>query len=113
MHCHLFTQHDFRICNAAKGVQDLPHTPAHLLEDLPSCKFIIFAVSSLVPWAGYYSYKFAEVLSADAFSAFEEAGLDDDSKVQETGHRFRDTVLALGGGRAPDLVFKVRTLDSS
>ena len=56
---------------------------------------------------GYYSYKFAEVLSADAFSAFEEAGLDDDSKVQETGHRFRDTVLALGGGRAPDLVFKV------
>ena len=56
---------------------------------------------------GYYSYKFAEVLSADAFAAFEEAGLDDDAKVQETGHRFRDTVLALGGGRAPDLVFKV------
>ena len=56
--------------------------------------------------AGYYSYKFAEVLSADAFSAFEEAGLDDDAQVQETGHRFRDTVLALGGGRAPDLVFK-------
>lgn len=47
------------------------------------------------------------MLSADAFSAFEEAGLDDDSKVEETGHRFRDTVLALGGGRAPDLVFKV------
>ena len=47
------------------------------------------------------------MLSADAFSAFEEAGLDDNSKVEETGHRFRDTVLALGGGRAPDLVFKV------
>jgi Zn-dependent oligopeptidase len=56
---------------------------------------------------GYYSYKFAEVLSADAFSAFEEAGLDDEAKVAETGHRFRDTVLALGGGKAPGLVFKV------
>lgn len=56
--------------------------------------------------AGYYSYKFAEVLSADAFGAFEEAGLDDADKVQETGRRFRDTVLALGGGRAPLQVFK-------
>ena len=62
----------------------------------------------LVLCAGYYSYKFAEVLSADAFSAFEEAGLDDEAKVAETGHRFRDTVLALGGGKAPSLVFKVR-----
>ena len=56
--------------------------------------------------AGYYSYKWAEVLSADAFSAFEEAGLEDDSKITETGLRFRDTVLSLGGGRAPELVFK-------
>lgn len=56
--------------------------------------------------AGYYSYKWAEVLSADAFSAFEEAGLDDEKAVAETGRRFRDTVLALGGGRAPGEVFK-------
>lgn len=47
--------------------------------------------------AGYYSYKWAEVMSADAFAAFEEAGLDDEQKVQETGRRFRDTVLSLGG----------------
>jgi len=56
--------------------------------------------------AGYYSYKWAEVLSADAFSAFEEAGLEDPRAVAETGRRFRDTVLALGGSRHPMEVFK-------
>jgi oligopeptidase A len=55
--------------------------------------------------AGYYSYKWAEVLSADAFAAFEEAGLDDAGAVAATGARFRETVLALGGGRAPLDVF--------
>ena len=56
--------------------------------------------------AGYYSYFWAEVLSADAFEAFEEAGLDDEAAMAETGHRFRDTVLALGGSRHPMEVFK-------
>ncbi|MBM81883.1 MAG: peptidase M3 [Planctomycetaceae bacterium] len=56
--------------------------------------------------AGYYSYKWAEVLSADAFNAFEEAGLDDEQAVAETGRRFRDTVLALGGSQHPMEVFK-------
>lgn len=56
--------------------------------------------------AGYYSYKWAEVLSADAFAAFEEAGLDDEVAVVETGKRFRDTVLALGGSVHPMEVFK-------
>ena len=56
--------------------------------------------------AGYYSYKWAEVLSADAFAAFEEVGLDNEKDVADTGRRFRDTVLALGGGKAPGLVFK-------
>jgi len=56
--------------------------------------------------AGYFSYKWAEVLSADAFGAFEDAGLDDETAVQETGRRFRDTVLSLGGGRDPLSVFK-------
>ena len=55
--------------------------------------------------AGYYSYKWAEVLSADAFAAFEEAGLDDEAQVRATGARFRDTVLSLGGSRAPSEVF--------
>jgi oligopeptidase A len=56
--------------------------------------------------AGYYSYKWAEVLSADAFSAFEEAGLDAGAARKETGARFRDTVLAQGGARPPMEVFK-------
>ena len=56
--------------------------------------------------AGYYSYKWAEVLSADAFAAFEEAGLNDEKALSETGKRFRDTVLALGGSVDPMEVFK-------
>jgi oligopeptidase A len=56
--------------------------------------------------AGYYSYKWAEVLSADAFAAFVEAGLDDDAAVRRIGRKFRDTVLALGGGRHPMDVFR-------
>lgn len=55
--------------------------------------------------AGYYSYKWAEVLSADAFSAFEDVGLDNKKAVEETGHKFRETILALGGGKAPLEVF--------
>ena len=49
--------------------------------------------------AGYYSYKWAEVLSADAFSAFDEVGLDSKEQVGEVGQRFRETVLALGGSK--------------
>jgi len=45
--------------------------------------------------AGYYSYKWAEVLSADAFAAFEEAGITDAA----TAERFRDEVLSVGGSR--------------
>ena len=39
-------------------------------------------------------------MSADAFAAFEEVGLDNEDAVRETGRRFRETVLALGGGRS-------------
>ncbi|MBD2628563.1 M3 family metallopeptidase [Trichormus variabilis] len=56
--------------------------------------------------AGYYSYKWAEVLSADAFAAFEEAGLGDEDAIHITGRRYRDTVLALGGSKHPMEVFQ-------
>jgi oligopeptidase A len=48
--------------------------------------------------AGYYSYKWAEVLSADAYSLFEEDGLSGITNTQ-TGARFRDEILAVGGSR--------------
>ena len=55
--------------------------------------------------AGYYSYKWAEVLSADAFGAFEDAGLEKRDAVEEVGQKFRETVLALGGAKHPMEVF--------
>ncbi len=56
--------------------------------------------------AGYYSYKWAEVLSADAFGAFEDVGLDDEQAISRTGRQFRETVLALGGSQHPLEVFQ-------
>ena len=56
--------------------------------------------------AGYYSYFWAEVLSADAFSAFEEVGLENVESITTIGRKFRETVLALGGSQHPMEVFK-------
>ena len=52
--------------------------------------------------AGYYSYKWAEVLSADAFSLFEENGIFD----SETGDAFLECVLEQGGTKEPMELFK-------
>jgi oligopeptidase A len=56
--------------------------------------------------AVYYSYKWAEVLSADAFAAFEEAGLDDPDAITKLGRKYRETILALGGSRHPMDVYR-------
>jgi oligopeptidase A len=82
--------------------------PAPAFSRVPSSFSHIFAGGYA---AGYYSYKWAEVLAADAFAAFEEAGIFDAA----TAARFRDSVLARGGsidameafvrfrGREPDV----------
>jgi len=86
-----------RIAKTTTVLQPLP-------EDSFLCAFShIFAGGYA---AGYYSYKWAEVLSADAFAAFEEVGLENETAVADTGKRYRDTVLALGGGIPPMEVFK-------
>ena len=83
----------------AKKTSPLPPIP----EDRFLCGFThIFAGGYA---AGYFSYKWAEVLSADVFMAFEEAGLDDEHAVATVGRRLRDTVLALGGSRPAMEVF--------
>ena len=52
--------------------------------------------------AGYYSYKWAEVLDADAFSIFKKEGIFN----QETAQRFRDEVLSKGGTEHPMTLYK-------
>jgi oligopeptidase A len=84
----------------AKTTTILPPLP----EDAFLCAFgHIFAGGYA---AGYYSYKWAEVLSADAFAAFEDAGLENEDAIAATGKHYRDTVLALGGSLHPMEVFK-------
>ncbi|MFH7027447.1 MAG: M3 family metallopeptidase [Heteroscytonema crispum UTEX LB 1556] len=91
-----------------KDVRDRIAKTTTVLPPLPEDAFLcafghIFAGGYA---AGYYSYKWAEVLSADAFAAFEEAGLENEVALKDTGKRYRETVLALGGSKHPMEVFK-------
>jgi oligopeptidase A len=53
--------------------------------------------------AGYYSYLWAEVLSADAFSQFEQAGIFN----KDTGKRLLNSILEKGGSSHPSILFKL------
>lgn len=56
--------------------------------------------------AGYYSYKWAEVMAADAFGLFEDAGLDNMEAIKPIAKKYRDTLLAEGGSRSALEVFR-------
>ncbi len=56
--------------------------------------------------AGYYSYKWAEVLSADAYAAFEEAAHNGSPLDVDTGRRYRQAILEAGGSRPAMESFK-------
>ncbi len=86
---------------------DAPRSPLDMLDDVrnevslvrhPDYNRLPHAFSHIFAGgysAGYYSYKWAEVLAADAFSAFEDAGVFD----RETAQRFRTEILEIGGSR--------------
>lgn len=75
-----------------------------LKEDRSLCSFAhIFAGGYA---AGYYSYKWAEILSCDAYGAFKEAATKGPEAVARVGLKFRDTILARGGGQHPEQVFE-------
>lgn len=80
------------------------HLPC-LQEDRFLCSFHhIFGSNSYA--AGYYSYKWAEVLSADAFEAFVEAGQNDWKALRVIGEKFKKSFLELGGSVHPMEVFE-------
>jgi len=56
--------------------------------------------------AGYYSYKWAEVLSADAYAAFEETAAPDGTPSVQTGRHYRQSILERGGSRPAMQSFK-------
>ena len=97
--------HRMRADESPQAVQKRIAAENSVLPPLPEDRFLcsfshIFAGGYA---AGYYSYKWAEVLSADAFAAFTEAAPEAASAI---GQRFRATVLAQGGAQHPLEVFR-------
>lgn len=97
---------DWPNADTVKRLNAEKYSPTPLLpDDRLLCSFShIFAGGYA---AGYYSYKWSEVFSADAFAAFEEAGLDSEEAVRTTGRHLRETLFALGGGTDPAEVFRL------
>jgi len=79
--------------------------PPPLVEDRFLCAFSHIFGGGYA--AGYYAYKWSEILSADAFAAFEDVGLDNEAALAETGRKFCDTILSLGGSRPAMEIFQM------
>lgn len=107
-----FALFDFRLHHEYNAKQ--PQDPQALLDEVraqvaviipPACNKFQNSFSHIFAGgyaAGYYSYKWAEVLSADAFSLFEENGIFDEATAQ----RFLDNILQRGGSEDAMTLFK-------
>ncbi|WP_454763665.1 M3 family metallopeptidase [Cupriavidus campinensis] len=99
---HLHTDYDPQdqtsVLELSREINDRQHVvPQSPLSRWPNTFSHIFAGGYA---AGYYSYKWAEVLSADVYAAFEEAGQLSGSVLDaETGERYRREILSVGGSR--------------
>ncbi|XP_073054885.1 organellar oligopeptidase A, chloroplastic/mitochondrial-like isoform X1 [Primulina eburnea] len=103
----LHSKYDPRAAESVHDIDQRIGKKTHVIPLLPQDRFLcsfshIFADKYA---AGYYSYQWAEVLSYDAFSAFEEGGLDNEHAIKAMGGKFRETILAIGGGKSPNEVF--------
>jgi oligopeptidase A len=109
LHANFDPQMGPKVAETLAGVRRrVAVVPAAIFNRMPASFAHIFAGGYA---AGYYSYKWAEVLAADAFEAFEDAGVFDSA----TAARFRDSILSRGGsldamdafvrfrGREPDV----------
>ena len=102
LHCHYHPSMDI-FSEYQKILEEIYQKPSDGFSDKMLTSFShIFAGGYA---AGYYSYLWARIFSADAFALFEEQGVDDLVKRKEMGMRFRNTVLALGGSVSPDEVY--------
>lgn len=103
--CDMRLHHDYDPSTSSQTTQDVMEEVRQQVALMPAPAFNRFqnAFSHIFAGgyaAGYYSYKWAEVLSADAYSAFEEAASAAGSVVSsEIGRRFQTEILAVGGSR--------------
>jgi oligopeptidase A len=98
LHTDFDPQGDHSVLDLSREINDRVHVvPQHPLSRWPNTFSHIFAGGYA---AGYYSYKWAEVLSADVYAAFEEASRISGTVLDsETGARYQREILAVGGSR--------------